>query len=67
MIVSILSSLHLNIREETEFPTCQPYLCAREDPPGNCAKAHGKDRGDMRQPAWLHQEPVLPDQLSGPL
>ncbi|KAK4823614.1 hypothetical protein QYF61_004217 [Mycteria americana] len=35
------------------------------DPPRSYAKAHGGQGGDSRQPAWLHQGQVLPDQPSG--
>jgi len=35
------------------------------DPPRRYAKAHGGQGGDLRQPAWLHQGRVLPDQPSG--
>ncbi|KAK4826953.1 hypothetical protein QYF61_012802 [Mycteria americana] len=42
-------------------------LCAWEDhgtdPPRSNVKAHGGQRGDSREPAWLHQGQVLPDQL----
>ena len=35
------------------------------DPPRSYAKAHGGQGGDLRQPAWLHQGQVLPDQPNG--
>ena len=35
------------------------------DAPGSCAKAHGREGGDRGQPAWLHQEQVLPNQPGG--
>ncbi|KAK4817941.1 hypothetical protein QYF61_002785 [Mycteria americana] len=42
-----------------ELPTCQPHLCAWEDhgtdPPRSYAKAYGRQEGDSRQPARLHQ------------
>jgi len=34
-------------------------------PPRSYAKAHGGQGGDLRQPAWLHQGQVLPNQPSG--
>jgi len=52
-----------------ELPTRQPHLCAWEDhatdPPRSCAKAHGGQRGGVRQPAWLHQGQVQSDQHHG--
>jgi len=52
-----------------ELLTCQPQLCAWGDhgtnPHGSYAKAHGGQRGDSRQPAWLHQGQVLLDQPCG--
>jgi len=44
-------------------------LCAWQDhgtdPPRSYAKAHGGQVGNLRQPAWLHQGQVLPDQAYG--
>jgi len=34
-------------------------------PPRSYAGAHGGQGDDLRQPAWLHQRQVLPDQPSG--
>jgi len=35
------------------------------DPPRSYAKAHGGQRGNLRQPVWLHEGKVLPDQPNG--
>ena len=52
-----------------ELLTCQPPLCAWEDhgtdPPTSYATAPGGQGGDVRQPTWLHQGQVLPNQPSG--
>lgn len=49
--------------------TCFPHLCAWEDPGTDphksSAKAHGKQGGDLRQPARLHPGLILPDQPNG--
>ena len=45
------------------------HLCAWADhetePPTGYVKAHGGQGGDIRQPVWLHEGQVLPDQPSG--
>jgi len=52
-----------------ELLTSQPHLYAwgdhGTDPHRSCAKAHGGQGGDLRQPAWLHQGQVLPDHTNG--
>jgi len=35
------------------------------DPPRSLAKACGRQGGGLRQPAWLHQGQLLPDQPRG--
>jgi len=48
---------------------CQSHLCVGEDhgadPPGSDAKARGRQRADMGEPAWLHQGQILLNQPSG--
>ena len=52
-----------------ELQAREPHLHAwedhRADPPGYHVKAHTRQRGDPRQPAWLHQGQILPDQSGG--
>jgi len=52
-------------------PLClERHLCAWEgrgaDPPRSYVKARMRQRGDSRQPSWLHQGQIVPD-LSGGL
>ena len=57
--------------EARQLQASQPYFCPWEDhradppTPGSYAEAHGKVEDDARQPAWLPQEQVLPDQHGG--
>lgn len=46
-------------------PLCMGRSWIRSAPLRSCAKAHGGQGGDSRQPAWLHQGQVQPDQPSG--
>ena len=45
------------------------YICAWEDhgtnPLGKALKSHVRCGGDLRQPAWLHQGQIMPDQAAG--
>ena len=56
-------------RSTLELLTCQPNHYAWEDhgtdPPASYAKAHEGQRGESRQPSYLHRGQVLPDQPSG--
>jgi len=45
--------------------TSVPWEDHGADPPSSYAKTHGGQGGYLRQPAWLHQGQVLPDQPSG--
>jgi len=45
--------------------TSVPWEDHGADPPGSYVKAHTRKRGDLRQPAWLHQGKVMPDQSGG--
>ena len=52
-----------------ELQASEPHLCTWEDhgadPSGYHVKAHTRQRGDLRQSAWLHQGQILPDQPGG--
>jgi len=48
-----------------EIQTGVPHLCAWEDhgadPPRSYVKARMRQRGDLRQPAWLQQGQIVSD------
>lgn len=48
---------------------CQPHLCAGgefgTDSPGICARACGREEGDMRQLAWTQRVRILSEQPTG--
>ena len=56
-------------RKEEEDLGNYVTVCAWEDheidPPGRYVKAHEGQAGDLRQPTWLHQGKVMPDQYGG--
>lgn len=49
-----------------ELQAGEPHLCPREDhgadPPRSYVKAHTRQKGDLRQPVWLHHGQIFPDQ-----
>lgn len=48
-----------------ELQTSEPELCDCEDPDESYVEAPEKQRGDVRQPAWLHQGQIKTDQPGG--
>jgi len=63
---------HFKEREKgvpTELQADEPHLCAwaddGADPLERYTKAHARQRGDLRQPAQLHQGQTVPDKSCG--
>lgn len=70
MVTGKMAMLHpfLHGVEGMTQGTNLPHLCARDDhgadPPGSCAKPHGRQVGDTGEPAVLHHGQVLHGQPS---
>lgn len=52
-----------------ELKANEPHVCAWEDHranlPGRDVKTYARCGGDLRQPTWVHQGQIVPDQFNG--